>query len=730
VKVSGAARLRPRRSALPMLAAVLLVAGSGSAVRAQAIAGDREVVSLQFLGNHAFSDGELASAISTRATHCRSVIFQVIPLCPLTDWGLVKDRAYLDPSTLPADLLRLRLFYRARGFREVQVDTVVHRTESTVRIEFDIQEGEPTRLRALDIRGLPSIFDSAEVRKQFPLKTGDPFDLVRIDQGKQAIANRLRNQGYIDAAVLDEYFLPAASHVAELTLRIQPGPRKRIGGVRIEGAGTIGDEVVGRFLNFGRGGYFSEQRILESQRDLYDLPAIRFANIRAVPRTDSDTLVDVVVEVTPAKPRSVRTGVGVTTLDCFQTQASFTHRDFLGGARQLTLEGRLSNLLARQVGGSFPCSAVDSVPVFQKLNYRLEARLDQPYFFSGHNSLSTSLFLERETVPGIFVRTSEGGELTLTKRLRRRMPLALTFRPELTSFAARSADVYFCINFGFCQPRDIDVLAESRWLSPVGLSWSYDRRNNPFSPTAGYYVTLDLEAAGKLTASDYHYVRFNVNGADFERMGDALVLAARIRTGFVEPTGGRVFTGGIGQEPVVHPRKRFFAGGAQSVRGFGQNLLGPTVLVVDSSASCAGSPLDACVQGLRSSAFDQRPIGGDAAFEVSLELRARVGPRWEAVAFLDAGQVWKDITRPVAPVATPGLGMRYTSPVGPLRLDVAYDPVGAQSLPVVAEVGPQGSALRELDQRVLYNPFTEGNPSGFKEFIRRLQLHVAIGQAF
>ena len=719
---------RAGRTAL--LAAALLACAAGSLPAQQVLPGDREVVSLTFTGNHAFSSDELASAIATRATHCRSVVFQVLLLCPLTDWGLVEDRAYLDESVLPQDLLRLRLFYRARGYRDVQVDTAVDRLDGEVGIRFDVREGEPTRIRSLAIQGLPDAVDSAEVRREFPLAPGDPLSLVALDQGKQAITTRLRNLGFTEAAALDEYFIPAGSHEADLTLHVQPGPRKRIAAIRIQGAGTIGEGVIRQFLTFGEGAYYSQQRALESQRDLYDLPAVRFANIQVEPVAGSDTLLDVRVDVTPAPPRSVRAGVGVTTLDCFQTEARFTHRDFLGGARQLTVDGRVSNLLSQQIGGTFPCSSVDTVPAFQKLNYHLETRVRQPYFLSGRNSLSASLFLERETVPGVYVRKSEGGELALTRRLRRRMPLTLSYRPELTSFAERSADVYFCINFGFCQPRDIDVLAESRWLAPVTLSWNYDRRNNPFSPTAGYYVTLDLEGAGAFTASDYNYVRFSVNGADFERMGPRFVLAARIRAGWVNATGGRVFQGGQGGEPVVHPRKRFFGGGAQSVRGFGQNLLGPTVLVVDSAASCDGVALETCVQGLPTRAFDQRPTGGDATFEASLELRARLSPTWSVVGFLDAGQVWKDLSRLKAPVATPGLGIRFASPVGPLRLDLAYNPTGVQDLPVVAEVGPGGSGLRELDQHVMYDPYNEGDPSSLREFLRRLQLHLAIGQAF
>jgi len=724
-------RFRPRpigtRTALA-LSAILLAARPHSA--AAQFHPDREVVGLEFDGNSTFDDAQLEAAIITERTHCKTFLFTFpFPLCPFTNWGFAHHRAFLEEDELPLDVLRLKLFYRQRGYRDARVDTLVRRSDGEVRVRFLIDEGKPTLLSSVAIRGLEGILDTAVVRRSFPLREGDPFDLVVLTAGEAGIVNRLRRRGYMDAAVLRDYFIPAGERVVELTLEVQPGARLRVGAITIKGAETTGEPVVRRFLSFKPGQVFDREKLLDSQRSLYELDALRYANITAVRRAPDDTLMDVNVEVAPAPTRTIRTGIGLSTTECAQAEVRFTHRNFFGGARRLQLTGRLSNILANQLETRFPCTDVGQAPVFQDLNFRLLAEFRQPYFLSGRNSLKASAFLERETVPDLFVRESRGGEIAVIRRLRSRMTFGLAFQPEFTNFGKQSADVFFCVNFGFCQPADIDLLTEARWLNPLVLSWRYDRTNNPFSPSAGYRTAVEFESANAATGSDYRYVRFTVQANNFERITPGIVFAAHLKTGLVEATGGNVFGVGVGAtNEVIHPRKRFFGGGPQSVRGFGLNLLGPTVLAVDAARRCPGVELETCVAQLEPSQFEERPQGGDAAAEASLELRFRLADRWSAVGFVDVGQVWPDITRLRAPVATPGLGLRYFSPVGPLRLDVGYNPSGPKRRSVVA-VLPDGE-IRELQAKVLFDPFTFDRPSGLHELLRRLQLQLSIGEAF
>lgn len=715
-----------RRLLLPALLLASLLPGVAARLPAQQTR-EAEITDLDFTGNHAFSGSELRTAIVTEQSHCRNVLLQ--PFCWINDWGFAVDKVYLSSAELPEDVLRLKLYYRRRGYRDVQVDTAIARSGDDVSITFRIDEGPPTIVDSLGIRGVEGVLDTTELRKSFPLHAGDPFDLVALSRGEQQITTELQNRGYLHATVLHDYFLPKGERTARVSLDVDPGTRVRISEVRVEGAKGIGEKVVRQFLTFAPGQYYDQRKINESQRNLYGLSAVRFANIQTEAADDSAVVVDVSVQ--EARPRTVRTGIGAATTDCLVTETTFTHRNFLGGARRLQVTGRLSNILAKDLGGTFPCTDVGQSAVFRKLNYRLRVEVQQPYFFSGKNSLRGALFLERESVPDIFVRDSKGGEIALTRQLRRRMPLTLSYRPDFTSFDAQSADVFFCVNYGFCTPEDIRNIVQPRWLSPVALSWRYDHTNAAFSPTSGYYVTVDAERASKLTGSNYHYYRASLEAADFERVsGDHIVAAFHIRTGFVQPTGGNPTAMGVGgEEEVVHPRKRFFEGGPQSVRGYGFNLLGPTVLVLDSASyfGCGGSA--SCVQALPPPDFQQRPRGGNAAFEASVELRIRIGANWSTVAFVDGGQVLRDIGVWKAPVVTPGIGVRYFSPVGPLRLDFGYNPAGAQRLPVVVE-HPSGKIEEPPGLTYRYDPFTYDSPGALKEFLRRIQVQISIGEAF
>jgi outer membrane protein assembly complex protein YaeT len=705
----------------------LLAVGSSRAV-GQTFA-DPEVVEITFAGNEAFSDGDLQSAILTQATRCRTFLFVFpLPLCPLTDWGVAHIREYLDDSELPLDLLRLKLYYRQRGYRVAMVDTTVVREGAKVRIQFDVQEGEPTRIRALSVVGGETFLDSAQIRKDLRLAVGDPLDLVALSEGERRLAERLRKEGYVHAQVLREYFIPSKTSEADVTLRVEPGPRVRVGDVRVVGSGEVGDDVVVELLRFRRGDWFREDRIVESQRSLYNLEALRWANIASERRSDTDTLIDLRVEVAPAPKRSLQTGFGLQTDECVQAQASLVYRNFLGDARILRLTGRVSNVLAKELQGQFPCSDVSTSEVYQELNYLLEVGFEQPVFSDGRNNLRTSVFGERETVPDLYVRNAVGGQIWFSRRLQRAMQLTLGYQPALTSFAEESADIYFCVAFGVCDPEDIQVLSEPNWLSPITTLWTYDRTDNPFAATRGWYLAVELEQAGDLTFSDYQYTRGTIDGAIFGKASEEIVLGWHLRTGVILPYEGSLFEGNVTSDAIVHPQKRFFAGGPQSVRGFGLNLLGPTVLVLDEDECSGYDSFDSCAQDLPPGDFSERPLGGNSVFEGSVEARFRAGDRWTVAAFVDFGQVWETINDRTPLVATPGAGVRFRSPVGPLRLDVGYNPTGAKLKPVVIVL--DDGSIEEVPHPVVYDPFTWDDPSALTEFWRRLRIQFSIGEAF
>lgn len=688
-----------------------------------------EVAEITFEGIARFSEAEMRRAILTEATSCRTFAFVFpLPFCPLTDWGFAHSRKYLTEGELPLDMLRVQLFYRQRGYREATVDTVVTRENGKAWIRFVVHEGDPTIIREFSVLGTEDILSPDRQAELLGIGAGNPLDLSRLTIGEGRLTEALRSRGYVNATVLRDYFVPRGSGEAEVTLRVKTGPRVRIGEVRIDGSGDVGDEIIRSLLSFESGDIFRGGQIIESQRRLYNLEAIRFATITSERRTDTDTLIDLRILVAPAPKRTIAIGFGMETDECGQAQAQLTNRNFLGQGRVLRLTTRVSNLFADQLQGDFPCTDVSPEEVFQELNFRAEAAFEQPVFRGGKNSLRATIYAEEETVPDLFVRTSTGGELAFTHRFSPSLALTASVSPELTSFGEQSADIYFCVNFGFCDPEDISVLSERRWLSPLGLLWTLDRTDNRFSPTRGFYVAAEFEHAGKITASDYRYVRTSIEGAVFQRFTRSTVLASHVRFGAINALNSQTFGTTGTTEEVIHPRKRFFAGGAESVRGFGANLLGPTVLVIDAADDCPDQDLNACVDGLTAGAFDERPAGGNAVLEGSLELRAEVGERWTVVGFVDVGQVWRSLGDRSDFITTPGVGVRFRSPVGPLRLDLAYDPSGPSDLPVVALL--EGGDIQELNRTVRFDPFTFDDPSLLTEFARRLQVQVSIGEAF
>ena len=766
---------RAARSWSVLLAlAVLLLPGSASA-QERAAPSRPEVAEIRFEGNEVFPDDSLALAIANRETSCRTRVFRyLLPFCPL-GFGFAFDRHYLQPEELRRDVVRVELYHWQRGYREAEADTSITRFEdrNEVRVTFTVQEGRPVRVDTILFTGDP-LPDSSYLRR-LPLDEGDPLSGILMDATRDSLQARLRNNGYARAEVLRSFFIPSGTYEAEVEYNVYTGPRSFFGDIDIRWSGegrSLDRESVLRFLPFREGSLYSRNQILQAQRSLFGVELIQSARIQEDTLADRpDSIVPLTVTISEGDVHRVATGAGWSTADCFNAEARWTSRNFMGGARRLTVRGRLSNVFASSLNRTACPEAGEGE--FARLDYLASVELLQPWLFSTRNSLSLNLFVERSSIPDIFVREAVGASVGLTRSLGRRTPATLTWRPELSRLSA--AEIFFCTSFLVCEPDDIGVLLGANWLSPVGAAVSHDATDNLLNPSDGYRLSAEVEHAADYTGSNFSYERVVAEASWYHSLARRNVVAARVRGGWI---GSGEFSSDDRSVSVVHPQKRFYAGGASSVRGFAQNRLGPRVLTTDVGLLLGyrevdGRPERVCEpesvvdlscdpSGIGDGAFLPRPTGGSRLLEANLEYRFGFAGEFQGVVFADVGQVWRE-GEPLSLSdleLAPGVGVRYYSPIGPIRLDLGYRLRGAEALNVVTsaiqpfrqgddpadricvealgqiEPGERDTCagdlvaipwVRQRTLAVLRDPVLFGESPGFLE---RLQLHISIGQAF
>ena len=679
---------------------------------------DLVVRKLDFVGNRAIPDEVLASAIATTNSSwfARAFLFR---------WLGLGEKRYFDEQEFRRDVVRLEVLYRRSGYPHATIDTTVRREPQDVYITVAIAEGAPIVVRSLEILGVDTLRDwiVRRVRVDLPLRVGDPFNRYAMQATADSVTRRLKDRGYPDARVYTAFESDREAGTADVELDVVPGNRAVFGRVEVVGAQRIEPGLVRNLLIARPGRRYSQDELFQSQRNLYGSDLFRFAtvNIDSAEYQPGMDSVPLIVQVNEGRRRRIRGGLGYGTEDCFRGSLGWTSRNFLGSnGRILDLTSRVSKV---GVGDPFDwglaeniCSTSRDDPIGSaRLNYSLAASLRRPAFLSSNNTLAASVYTERRSEFKVYLRRETGTTVTLSRESpRRRNPLSLSY--TLSYGRTEATEASFCASFNACTPEVVDLLQQNRVLATITGLATFPRVNNPIDPSRGSLKSLEVTVSSRVlgSASFQQFTRVVGDASWYRPLSRDVVLSWRVRGGVIfSPTVDVVTERGN----FIPPEQRFYAGGPNDVRGFERNELGPVVYVVSSGhVDSTGGDLDP-------RRVQVAPTGGNTLAVANVELRVPspvFSSRLRLAAYVDAGGAWqRGVASSDAVVrVTPGIGLRLNTPLGPARLDVAYNPYKLQA-------GP----LFQADTSGALFP-VPGQPTFELDRDGRVTYHFAVGQAF
>lgn len=436
-------------------------------------------------------------------------------------------------------------------------------------------------------------------------------------------------------------------------------------------------------------------------------------------------MVETAIAVGAGKPAVYQVQGVLSSSRCAGADGFVSHRYAFGAPRVLTVSAGAANLFASGLCGR------DDEGQFQEPAYYVRASLAEPAGRSSWLQLEAAFL--RETAARAYVRRGWQARIGYARELGRGVTGTVAFAPERSDNEAGGP--FFCALYGVCGGAGEDALAESTLLSPLELrldrtlpggraalgpprGFAWEAEDAPrWVPFASAIVT----GAGGATGSDHDFARADVQASLTRLLGRRVQVGARARLGAL-----------AGADEPLPPQLRLFGGGPRGVRGVAPNLLGPRILQLREADACG-----ATCEGARLGPDDVlvRAAGGDLLLETGVEARWWMTDAVQLAAFVDFGAVRSrgGTAGPLSgtrtePLATPGIGIPALSPLGPLRVDLAYDPSSPRRYPVlVRDADADGYRIAGS---ALYDPFTYDDPDAWTEFRRRIQVQISSGAPF
>jgi outer membrane protein insertion porin family len=607
---------------------------------------------------------------------------------------------------LKSDVATLEGLYKSNGFRQVQTQTTVddnyQGSENKLAVHIHVEEGVRTRVGEVHLLGAEKI--PAKELPELSTQPGQPYSEQDLANDRERILNFYFDHGFPNAAL--EISTKPSEHEAnreDVSYAIQEGERFTVNHVMVAGTEHTRDYVVNRELQVREGEPLSQQDLLRTQTRLYDLGIFSQVDTAVQNPEGTDPLKNVLVQVREAKRYTFTYGLGLE-FETGQPAGSTAPQGTTGVSPRVGFDVTRLNVGGRNQTLTFQ-SHVGRLQQRGLISYAIPKLFDSDkfkliYTIFYDNSLDVATFTSQRTEGKIDLRQQFGN--SGLEPGTRAGPDSITYRWDFRRVKAS----HFAEGFS---PGEIALLSLPARVGGPGFTFFHDKRDNPLESTKGTYFTLDTFVSsasfgseadfGRALGQHSNYYAFGGKG----KAGRQYVFARSTSIGLQQPFGGtRVVPPGacplnphtgetVCQGITIIPLpEQFFAGGGNSHRGFGLNQAGPR------------DP---------SSGF---PVGGTALFVNNLELRfpetslPYVGPGFGFAIFHDMGNVFtaphdmlKGLLRwhqanPVPCLSaggTPnfqcytqfnnsgydytsqavGMGLRYKTPIGPLRFDFGYN---------------------------------------------------------
>jgi len=566
----------------------------------------------------------------------------------------LRERMYITPASFPRfrfgrysekqldrDKDTLKDLYRSNGFRDVEIESSVNNAfqgrNGELGVVLEVKEGPQWFVGKLEFEGAPEN-DLGYLRSIVQSNSDEPFSEANIAADRDAILGFYYNNGYPDATFDWTQTAGDQEHRVNLKYTVRPGKRIYVRSVLLRGLETTREKLAESRIGVKPGDPLSQQSIAESQQRLYDLGI--FSKVQTAiqnPGGDEDEKY-VLLQVDEGSRYSytigfgaqlARIGGGVTTFDDpagstgFSPRVSFgvSRLNFLGLGQTLSLNTLVSTIEQRVV-----------------LNYVL------PRLGTHDNlSLTVSGLFDNATDIRTFHQQRVEGSIQLAQRLSRQY--SVQYRIAMRHVAISDLKI---------SPELVPLLSQPVRVGIASTTFIQDRRDDPVNTHRGIYNTIDVGVALRQFASQTDFTRVLFRNSTYHPIGKDVVIARSFQFGYIQRLGG------LAEIPLA---ERWFSGGSTSNRAFPDNQAGPRDL---------------------ETGF---PLGGNALLFHSTEVRfPLIGDNVGGVLFHDMGNVYDNIQdislrfrqRNIQDfdyaVQSAGIGIRYRTPIGPIRVDFSFSP--------------------------------------------------------